>query len=39
MNDQPQRQTFFGGRPHDCPDTRAMIYEVEDGRLIEVRGK
>ena len=38
MNDQPQRKTFFGGCPHDCPDTCAMIYEVEDGRLIEVRG-
>ena len=38
MNDQPQRQTFFGACPHDCPDTCAMIYEVEDGKLIEVRG-
>jgi len=38
MNDQPQRKTFFGGCPHDCPDTCAMIYEVEDGRLVEVRG-
>ncbi len=38
MNEQPQRQTFFGGCPHDCPDTCAMIYEVEDGRLVEVRG-
>lgn len=38
MNDQPQRTQFFGGCPHDCPDTCAMIYEVEDGRLVEVRG-
>ena len=38
MNEQPQRTTFFGGCPHDCPDTCAMIYEVEDGKLIEVRG-
>ncbi|MGE5261696.1 MAG: molybdopterin-containing oxidoreductase family protein [Actinomycetota bacterium] len=38
MNDQPQRTTFFGACPHDCPDTCAMIYEVEDGRLVEVRG-
>jgi anaerobic selenocysteine-containing dehydrogenase len=38
MNEQPQRQTFFGGCPHDCPDTCAMIYEVENGKLIEVRG-
>ena len=38
MNEQPTRKLFFGGCPHDCPDTCAMIYEVEDGRLIEVRG-
>lgn len=38
MNDQPARSIFFGGCPHDCPDTCAMIYEVADGRLIEVRG-
>ena len=38
MNEQPQRTTFFGGCPHDCPDTCAMIYEVEDGKLVEVRG-
>jgi anaerobic selenocysteine-containing dehydrogenase len=38
MNDQPVRKTFFGGCPHDCPDTCAMIYEVEDGKLVEVRG-
>ena len=28
MNIQPQRQTFFGACPHDCPDTCAMVYEV-----------
>jgi anaerobic selenocysteine-containing dehydrogenase len=38
MNDHPQRQSFFGACPHDCPDTCAMIYEVENGRLVEVRG-
>jgi anaerobic selenocysteine-containing dehydrogenase len=38
MNEQPRRKAFFGGCPHDCPDTCAMIYEVEDGRLVEVRG-
>ena len=38
MNEQPARKTFFGGCPHDCPDTCAMIYEVEDGKLVEVRG-
>lgn len=34
----PIEQTFFGGCPHDCPDTCAMLYKVKDGRLIEVRG-
>jgi anaerobic selenocysteine-containing dehydrogenase len=38
MNLQPERKTFFGACPHDCPDTCAMIYEVQDGRLVEVRG-
>lgn len=38
MNEQPQRETFFGACPHDCPDTCAMIYEVVNGRLVEVRG-
>ena len=27
-----------GGCPHDCPDTCAMIFEVQDGRLIAVKG-
>ncbi len=38
MNEQPQRETFFGACPHDCPDTCAMVYEVEQGKLVEVRG-
>ena len=38
MNIRPQRQTFFGACPHDCPDTCAMVYEVENGKLVEVRG-
>jgi anaerobic selenocysteine-containing dehydrogenase len=38
MNEQLARETFFGGCPYDCPDTCAMIYEVEDGKLVEVRG-
>jgi anaerobic selenocysteine-containing dehydrogenase len=29
---------IFGGSPHDCPDTCTMIYEVENGKLVEVRG-
>ena len=28
----------FGGCPHDCPDTCAMLYEVSDNKLISVRG-
>ena len=35
---KPGRETYFGGCPHDCPDTCAMLYEVEDGRLVGVRG-
>jgi len=27
-----------GGCPHDCPDTCAMLFEVEQGRLVKVRG-
>ena len=38
MNIRPQRQIFFGACPHDCPDTCAMVYEVENGKLVEVRG-
>ena len=33
-----QKQHAFGGCPHDCPDTCAMIFEIEDGKLIGVRG-
>lgn len=38
MNEQLKPETFHGACPHDCPDTCAMIYEVVDGKLIEVRG-
>ncbi|HYG32258.1 MAG TPA: molybdopterin oxidoreductase family protein [Methylophilaceae bacterium] len=31
-------QTYHGGCPHDCPDTCSMVYEVQDGKLIGVRG-
>jgi anaerobic selenocysteine-containing dehydrogenase len=27
-----------GACPHDCPDTCAMIYTVQDGKLTDVRG-
>ena len=29
---------FHGGCPHDCPDTCSMVYEVQDGKLISVKG-
>ena len=32
-------ETFFGGCPHDCPDTCSMLFEVKDGELLSVRGK
>lgn len=38
MNKQPNSKHFFGGCPHDCPDTCSMIYEVEDGQLLSVKG-
>ena len=35
---EDQIRTHFGACPHDCPDTCAMIYEVEDEKLISVKG-
>ena len=35
---EDQTRTHFGACPHDCPDTCAMIYEVEDEKLISVKG-
>ena len=35
---EDQTRTHFGACPHDCPDTCAMIYEVEDEKLIGVKG-
>ena len=32
-------KTFHGGCPHDCPDTCAMTYTVQDGLLISAKGK
>ena len=39
MNEQIKPQVFHGACPHDCPDTCAMDYHVQDGKLVEVRGK
>ncbi len=38
MNKQPKTQEFFGGCPHDCPDTCSMIFTVEDGKVLGVKG-
>ena len=35
---EDQSRTYFGACPHDCPDTCAMIYEVEDEKLVSVKG-
>ena len=37
MDDVKSKFTF-GACPHDCPDTCAMVYEVEDNKLISVKG-
>lgn len=37
MNDTIK--TFHGACPHDCPDTCAMTYTVQDGRFIRVAGR
>lgn len=31
-------ETYFGGCPHDCPDTCALVYEISEGKLIGVHG-
>ena len=35
---EDQSRTHFGACPHDCPDTCAMIYTVEDKKLVGVSG-
>ncbi len=35
---QTSKQTFHGGCPHDCPDTCSMVFEVENGKLVGVKG-
>ena len=32
------KTTHHGGCPHDCPDTCSMVYTVENGKLISVKG-
>ena len=31
-------KTVFGSCPHDCPDNCAMLFDVDNGRLVKVRG-
>lgn len=40
MSEQTKEQTTqaFGGCPHDCPDTCAMIFDIADGKVVGVRG-
>ncbi|MGE0856803.1 MAG: molybdopterin-dependent oxidoreductase [Hyphomicrobiaceae bacterium] len=38
MNKHPVQTEFFGGCPHDCPDTCSMIFEVKNGIVESVRG-
>ena len=33
------RTQHHGACPHDCPDTCAMTFEVEEGKLVGVRGR
>lgn len=33
-----QLKTYHGACPHDCPDTCAFVYTVENGRLTNVKG-
>ena len=34
----PEMRIVHGACPHDCPDTCAMITEVEDGRAVRLSG-
>jgi len=38
MAANPKVTTAFGACPHDCPDTCAMIFDIEDGKVLGVRG-
>lgn len=38
MSNQMESTTVRGACPHDCPDTCAMIYTVENGKLTNVVG-
>lgn len=38
MAANPKMETAFGGCPHDCPDTCAMLFDIEDGKVVGVHG-
>ncbi|HSO74062.1 MAG TPA: molybdopterin-dependent oxidoreductase, partial [Blastocatellia bacterium] len=38
VNDLSTAQVIHAACPHDCPDTCAMLVEVEDGRAVKVSG-
>ncbi len=38
MAANPKVTTAFGACPHDCPDTCAMVFDIEDGKVLGVRG-
>ena len=38
MLEEADTQTFYGGCPHDCPDTFSMVFTVKDKKLISVHG-
>ena len=37
-SEDKDKMTFYGACPHDCPDGCAMLFDVEDGKLVKVRG-
>jgi len=39
MNQASASHVVHGACPHDCPDTCAMIYTVEGGKLTSVKGR
>lgn len=35
---EPEITHAFGGCPHDCPDTCAMVFDIADGKVVGVHG-
>jgi len=34
MATNPKIETAFGGCPHDCPDTCAMVFDIEVAKSL-----